>query len=483
MERSRQIEAAAPSLDVTAHFTALGRGRLAQARDGARPARIRQAQRAARLPARGHRRYRRRLIFAGPWPGQAAQGGTMTRTRLSRATWLLIAGDACSALGTGLVLPLTLIYLRGLGAISLPRGRRADGDHRSRGSVTSRWPVSRLTGSVPAPRACLPSCAARPWRKRPALPGRTNVGTGELQACSCSGHRSARRSRRSRTILAGIDSEPAMQQRAFAINFTGWRRASGVGGAGWHGAAVVDPAVPASFQLLFLANAASCLVFVAILGTLPNVRHAGELPRGARQPSAAHSVARDPGTGLHRLHRARLRAARLRDRRGAGLRARGGAVDHAEHGRDRDIAAVRAATGQAAAPEPGVRGDQPGASHGPSSACRRCRARPGCGSRPCRVQRPVRAGGTSWRRPPRRWSRRTTRWPRQRAGQHGVLDRLRRVACDLHRLDRRWPGRRVDRIALRWLLRHRPARAAARPSAQAGARMLVEAPLAAKARP
>jgi len=35
----------------------------------------------------------------------------MIRTRLSSATWLLIAGEAVSALGTGLVLPLTLIYL------------------------------------------------------------------------------------------------------------------------------------------------------------------------------------------------------------------------------------------------------------------------------------------------------------------------------------------------------------------------------------
>jgi MFS family permease len=79
------------------------------------------------------------------------------------------------------------------------------------------------------------------------------------------------------TMLAGINSEPARQQRAFAINFTGINAGIGVGGA--VGAAVVDPAVPASFQLLFLANAASCLVFVAILGMLPNVRHAREPDR------------------------------------------------------------------------------------------------------------------------------------------------------------------------------------------------------------
>jgi hypothetical protein len=44
----------------------------------------------------------------------------MSRAPLSRATWLLIAGEAVSALGTGLVLPLTLIYLHQVRGIALP---------------------------------------------------------------------------------------------------------------------------------------------------------------------------------------------------------------------------------------------------------------------------------------------------------------------------------------------------------------------------
>src|SRR5215470_18184570 len=44
----------------------------------------------------------------------------MTRTRLAAGTRLLIAGDAVSALGTGLVLPLTLIYLHQVRGIALP---------------------------------------------------------------------------------------------------------------------------------------------------------------------------------------------------------------------------------------------------------------------------------------------------------------------------------------------------------------------------
>ncbi len=48
----------------------------------------------------------------------------MTRTSLSRATWLLIAGEGVSAVGTGLVLPLTLIYLHQVRGIALPRSAR-----------------------------------------------------------------------------------------------------------------------------------------------------------------------------------------------------------------------------------------------------------------------------------------------------------------------------------------------------------------------
>jgi len=44
----------------------------------------------------------------------------MSRARLSRATWLLIAGESVSAVGTGLVLPLTLIYLHQVRGIALP---------------------------------------------------------------------------------------------------------------------------------------------------------------------------------------------------------------------------------------------------------------------------------------------------------------------------------------------------------------------------
>jgi predicted MFS family arabinose efflux permease len=71
-------------------------------------------------------------------------------------------------------------------------------------------------------------------------------------------------------MLAGINKDPARQQRAFAMNFTGINAGIGVGAA--IGAAVANPADPASFQVLFLANAASCVLFAALLVALPNVR-------------------------------------------------------------------------------------------------------------------------------------------------------------------------------------------------------------------
>ncbi len=80
-------------------------------------------------------------------------------------------------------------------------------------------------------------------------------------------------------MLAGINPDPAAQQRAFAINFTGINAGIGAGGA--IGAGVVDPASPASFQVLFLANAISCLLFAALVAAQPNVRaaHRADLPR------------------------------------------------------------------------------------------------------------------------------------------------------------------------------------------------------------
>ena len=81
-------------------------------------------------------------------------------------------------------------------------------------------------------------------------------------------------------MLAGINKVRPVQQRAFAMNFTGINAGIGVGAA--IGAAVANTADPASFQVLFLTNAVSCVVFATLLVALPNVRPAREAdqPKG-----------------------------------------------------------------------------------------------------------------------------------------------------------------------------------------------------------
>ncbi|MGN6793721.1 MAG: MFS transporter [Streptosporangiaceae bacterium] len=201
----------------------------------------------------------------------------MSASPLSRATWLLITGGAVSALGTGLVLPLTLIYLHQVRGIALP-------------AVGALLATTGAVGLVAVPVAgiALDRFGARPvlfailcgqalaeaglaWVHSipTALPVVILLGTSLGPSFPAF-----------QTMLAGVNKDPARQQRAFAVNFTGINAGIGVGGA--IGAAVADPARPASFQLLFVANAVSCVIFAAMLVALPNVRQSREAdqPKG-----------------------------------------------------------------------------------------------------------------------------------------------------------------------------------------------------------
>jgi hypothetical protein len=72
------------------------------------------------------------------------------------------------------------------------------------------------------------------------------------------------------TMLNGLTREPDLQQRAFAVNFATQNMALGVGAA--VAAVVIRAHHPGTFQVLFLANALSCLLFAALLPALPNLR-------------------------------------------------------------------------------------------------------------------------------------------------------------------------------------------------------------------
>ena len=190
----------------------------------------------------------------------------MTTARLPRSAWLLIAGDAVSALGTGLVLPLTLIYLhqvRGIplatvglllavsGAISLVTVPLA-------GVALDRLGAGTVLVIVLAGQAAGEGSLAIAHSAGTALPAVILLGCSLGPAFPAF-----------QTMLAGLNPEPAAQQRAFAMNFTGLNAGIGLGGG--IGAAVVSIGHPGSFQALFGANALSCLIFAVIVTRLPNV--------------------------------------------------------------------------------------------------------------------------------------------------------------------------------------------------------------------
>jgi MFS family permease len=72
------------------------------------------------------------------------------------------------------------------------------------------------------------------------------------------------------TMLNGLTGEPALQQRAFAVNFATQNMALGIGAA--VAGVVVKTHHPGTFQVLFLANGLSSLLFVVVLRALPNLR-------------------------------------------------------------------------------------------------------------------------------------------------------------------------------------------------------------------
>jgi len=198
----------------------------------------------------------------------------VTTHRLSRATRLMIAGNAVSALGTGLVLPLTLIYLHQVRDISLPVVG---------GLLTMSAAVSLV--AVPLAGVLLDRAGARRVLiavltgqavAEGALAWAHNVPTAAV-ALFVLGTSLGPSFPAFMTMLAGLNPQPGVQQRAFAVNFTVLNAGIGVGGA--VGAAVADVRHPGSFQALFVANALSCLLFAGVLTRLPDIR----APRQSRK--------------------------------------------------------------------------------------------------------------------------------------------------------------------------------------------------------
>jgi hypothetical protein len=131
----------------------------------------------------------------------------MTTERLSARTRLLIAGDGVSSLGTGLVLPLTLVYLHQVRGIALP-------------VVGALLAVSAAAGLVANP---LSGVAMDRFGAQPVLIFGASMGP-TFPAINM--------------MMVGINPDPRHQQRAFAVNFTVLNAGIGIGGT--VGAAVAN---------------------------------------------------------------------------------------------------------------------------------------------------------------------------------------------------------------------------------------------------
>jgi MFS family permease len=186
------------------------------------------------------------------------------------ATRWFLAGNTVSMTGNGLVIAFTLIYLHQVRGIALPIVGALLAASAAVGLIVvpfagillDRLGARRVLTGIILGQAAGQVLLAWAHNTATALPAMLLYGAtwGPMFPAL-------------RTMIAGLTSDPAVQQRAFAVNFTAQNAAIGVGTL--VGAAVANVHHPGSFQALFLANSASCLIFAALLPFLPN-------PRGSR---------------------------------------------------------------------------------------------------------------------------------------------------------------------------------------------------------
>jgi MFS family permease len=201
------------------------------------------------------------------------------KQRLPRSVWVLAGARAISGLGTGLTLPLTLIYLHQVRGISL--------------AITGElFALAAVAGVVAMPLAgmALDRFGARPmyiaacvgqamgaaglaWAHNSATAAPAMILQGVGMSLSAPAMT---------TLMGGLYADTGQQRQAFGWNFTAVNAAIGIGAA--IGGAVVNVRQVDTIQALFLANAASSVVCAALVARMPNYRH----ERGAKRPSAGY---------------------------------------------------------------------------------------------------------------------------------------------------------------------------------------------------
>jgi MFS family permease len=188
-------------------------------------------------------------------------------TRIPRPARIVIAGDAVAALGTGLILPLTLIYLHQVLGIRLPVVGVLLALQAAVGLVAV--PFSGALMDRIGARKVLAGTLIGQVVGSAGLAWTHSVPTA-IPVMVIFGASTAPRFPAFMTLLAGLSPRPDEQQRAFAVNFTVLNAGIGVGGG--IGAAVASVHHPGTFQAMFLGNAVCCLLFTVVLTKLPDVR-------------------------------------------------------------------------------------------------------------------------------------------------------------------------------------------------------------------
>ena len=187
--------------------------------------------------------------------------------RLSGKTRLFLAGNFLSMLGTGLVLPFLIIYLHEARGIALPLvgGMLAAAAATGLvaviicGALMDRVGARFVLGMILLGQVVAEVALAWAHNTLTAWPAVLIYGATWAPMFGAIS-----------TMLNGLTLEPALKQRAFAVNFATANMAIGIGAA--VAAVVVSANHPGTFQVLFLANGLSCLLFAALLPALPNLR-------------------------------------------------------------------------------------------------------------------------------------------------------------------------------------------------------------------
>ena len=198
--------------------------------------------------------------------------------RLPRFAWVVLGGDALSAFGTGLTLPFLLVYLSRVRGIDLAVA----------GLIIATIAVASLIGNplggalsdrvgarnavicglvLAAVGAVLLTFVRQPWHGFAAT---AVVGLGAAVIWPAQD-----------ALLATL-VRPEQRSSAFALRYATMNLGLGLGAFG--AAVIVEVSSPQSFVLVYLIDAATFMVFVPVLLTIPNVRARSDAEDGAPVP-------------------------------------------------------------------------------------------------------------------------------------------------------------------------------------------------------